>query len=88
MQSNESVITAFRYWNEAKSGSMTSTGDRLFSYNTLIAEHKDGKTYFNTTKYSSTTSKQQTYCKRILWIDFYTTKPVPLNTQSDLADYV
>ena len=44
--------------SESYTGSLYSTGDRLISYSTCIAEWtKDGKLRINVTKYSTTTSK-------------------------------
>lgn len=46
-----------------KGNSVFSKGDRLFSYDTIIAEKIDGKVYVNETKYSVTTSKAQYYLR-------------------------
>ena len=67
---NEEVVIAFSHRERAKSstGSLWSTGDCLYSYSTCIAEYtKDGKLYVNLTKYSTTTSHNQTLVKRHLF---------------------
>lgn len=59
---NEEVIKKFINGVVARNstGSLSSVGDRLFSYATCIAEFdKDGKLWKNLTKYSSTTSRHQ-----------------------------
>lgn len=64
---NEEVVKAFIMKKKAYSntGSLSSTGDRLFSYSTCIAEYdKYGNLVFNETKYSTTTSHHQTLLKR------------------------
>ena len=43
---------------------LTSTGDKLINYNTVIAYWKKDKLYINIKKYSNTTSKIQTEIKR------------------------
>lgn len=65
--SNKDVIQAFLDKVPAKCLNMHSTGDRLFSYSTCIAEwdkFSDYKLYINLTKYSVSTSKHQTYLIR------------------------
>lgn len=77
--------------NLAKSGkgnSVSSTGDKLFSYDTIIAERINGKIIVNDTKYSVTTSKAQSYLR--YYLNGYHTENVtnvPRNTQS-LAKFV
>lgn len=55
---NNEVVRNF--WNHkvGKSLNMKSTGDKLFSYKTCVAEWRGQTLYVNTTKYSRTTSKQ------------------------------
>ena len=67
---NEKVVIAFSHREKAKSstGSLWSTGDCLYSYNTCIAEYdKEGKLYVNLTKYSVTTSHHQTLVNKYLF---------------------
>lgn len=61
MMSNKNVILAFLNEEQAKSLSLFSTGDKLFSYNTCIAEWLTSDTILiNINKYSVTTSKHLT----------------------------
>lgn len=54
------VGDAFFEKKSASSNSVTSTGDKLFSYGTVIGQRlPDGKIVGNKTKYSVTTSKHQ-----------------------------
>ena len=65
--SNSDVAQAFAKGKSAKSGSMYSTGNKLYSYGTVIATRQsDGSVVLNNTKYSVTTSKQQSLAKREL----------------------
>ncbi len=67
---NEEVIKAFKRREKARSstGSLWSTGDCLYSYNTCIAEYsKKGNLYINLTEYSTTTSHHQTLVNRHLY---------------------
>lgn len=63
---NKDLIESFvrnRHFN-GRTGSMTATDGKLFSYNTCIAQHtKDGRLVINNTRYSVTTSKQQGYLR-------------------------
>lgn len=47
-----------------RGASLTSTGDKLISYETLIAEWRGGVLAINGAKYSATTSKQQGMLRR------------------------
>lgn len=82
---NQQVGQAFLKKEKGKSLNMTSTGTRLFSYNTVIAQWIDGKIVFNTTKYSRTTSKQTNWIKP--FSDMVTSEYVPFNTY-DLTSYL
>ena len=67
---NIDVIKAFSNKERARSstGSLESTGDRLYSYATCTAEYdKCGKLYINLTKYSCTTSRHQSILNRLLY---------------------
>lgn len=70
MISNKSLINAFidgNCYTNSRNGSMCVQHDRLYSYNTCIAERAlNGVIYVNTTKYSQTTSKQQSLLVRLL----------------------
>ena len=58
---NIEVIKCFMKWHPAKSssGNLRSTGEKLFSYNTCIAEWVNDYLFVNLTKYSSSTSRIQ-----------------------------
>lgn len=61
---NKEVAYAFTCRRPATGSNLMSTGDRLYSYNTCIAQYDDDNTlYVNLTKYSGTTSRHQTYLK-------------------------
>lgn len=92
---NQDVVKNFLNGKNAKSLNMTSEDNRLFSYNTIIAQiiHKDGKKILlvNNNKYSMTTScKHQSPLFRMLvqgyQYDFdkviYITDRVPMGTQN------
>jgi hypothetical protein len=66
MISNENLINAFINSQCAQNGSMRTNGDKLFSYATCIAQKTSDGILFNVCKYSTTTSKQQTYTRRAL----------------------
>lgn len=65
MLSNHNVIVEFFNGRVAQSGSMKSTGKALYSYATKIAEWSAEGIIANVTKYSVTTSKQQTEFRRM-----------------------
>lgn len=63
---NIDVIDLFNKGLTGSSENLESTGDRLYSYSTCIAQRKDdGIVYINNTKYSTTTSKHQNLVLRI-----------------------
>ena len=49
-----------------RGSSISSTGDKLYSYSTPIAEWKKDKIMLNENKYSVTTSRQQSDLKRMI----------------------
>ena len=60
MASNKFAIDQFYKGKVGKGSAMRSTGNKLWSYSTVIAERlPDGKVVGNITKYSVTTSKHQ-----------------------------
>jgi hypothetical protein len=60
MVTTSDVGDAFWRGMKARGSSVHSTGDELYSYNTLILQRlPDGRTIGNITKYSVTTSKHQ-----------------------------
>lgn len=61
---NSEVVCAFYKKKKARSstGNLISTGDKLFSYGTIIAQWTGVKTVFkNATKYNKNISKHQEY---------------------------
>lgn len=48
---------------EGKAASLSISGNRLFSYSTVIAQRSPGGLIVNTTRYSPTTSKYQNMLK-------------------------
>lgn len=81
-------IQSFVYNNpiKAKQGSVSTVGDKLYSYNTVIAERQGEHLIVNMTKYSSTTSTQQNLIVRYIeqrGTGYSIVKdPVPVNTQT------
>ena len=82
---NKQVGEKFLKGEKGKSLNMTSTGDKLFSYYTVIVQWIDGKMVFNNTKYSKTTSKQTNWIKS--YADTVTSEFVPIDTH-DLRPYI
>ena len=69
MVNNAKVVLAFKDGKLAKSKSMTSLGDKLLSYGTVICEKCNDKYYYNNTHYSNSTSKHQSIVKSLIPID-------------------
>jgi len=63
MLSNQDVVQCFYDGKAGHNRSLRSTGDKLFSYQTVILQRIRGILVGNTTKYSRTTSKHQTLAK-------------------------
>lgn len=83
---NQETAEAFLKGLSGSSDNMHSTGGKLFSYSTCIAEFNSyGDLIGNATKYSSTSSKHLSYIRK--HIDIWTTKNVPINTKS-LLNYL
>lgn len=66
MRTNKEVAEAFVLGNALSNANMTSTGDRIFSYNTCIAEsfinrYNEICFVINETRYSNTTTKHRNY---------------------------
>lgn len=59
MNTNASVIDSFLKHEENCAGHLMSTGKRLISYQTTIAQWYEGYLIVNMTKYSQTTSKHR-----------------------------
>lgn len=86
---NLDVIKNFvNHAKACKTKSVISTGDKLFSYNTIIAERINGVMYANFTKYSPTTSTAQNKLAYVLnGHAIIVEGNVPRNTQS-LANFI
>ena len=85
---NLQVINAFANGKSAKSSNhnLCSYGDKLYNYYTCLAQRlSDGTILVNTTKYSVSTSKIQTYIKYVL-TKYNGVNNVPLGA-SDLTRY-
>jgi hypothetical protein len=83
---NDEVIKEFLHKNFYKRGSsVTSDQNKLFSYNTVIAQWFENTLLVNNTKYSPTTSKAQRYLIREIDdnVEWYTVDNVRMGT-SDL----
>ena len=64
---NQEVISKFvNFAESAATANVRSTGDKLFNYETCIAQRHEGKYLLNVTRYSITTSKIQCYVRREL----------------------
>ena len=60
---NIDVVKAFVGGYKAKSAHLKSEGDKLLSYDTVIAYRHNFKLYVDTRRYSNTTSKHQRLLK-------------------------
>lgn len=85
---NSEVVAAFlnRKIAANRSGSLSSTGTKLFSYATCIAEWNNGSLIINLTKYSVTSSKHLYYLKRSYQGNYHTVLGVPRG-ESSLSKY-
>lgn len=91
------IAEAFCVGDIGRNATLTSTGDKLISYNTVIAQRLNSNSsrstvfVLNDTKYSTTSSTHLGYARRYLesrCIPYIlTTKTVPYNTQ-DLEEYL
>ena len=78
---NYDVCAAFAKGKVARCLNMHSTGDKLFSYYTCIAERNGNKMRLNLTKYSVSTSKQQTYMlSACSGLDYEIVRNIPIGT--------
>lgn len=94
---NQNVIKAFYNQNtgnkvESHTGNLyiTTDGKRLMNYGTCLAQRVGNTIIINSSKYSVTTSKIQTWLRGEFAYHpsvVYTGKPVPFNI-SDLKEYV
>lgn len=88
MKSNNDIVDDFYSKKLSNNRNLTSTGNKLISYNTTIAERiviNDVEHIIkNITKYSSSTFKHQRLVNKY---DYITTKDVPKNT-ANLKKYI
>lgn len=83
---NNQVVNAFLNGGHGQSLNMRTDGERLWSYNTVMAQHIKGLgIVFNTTRYSVTTSKQTSQLRGLNVLK--TTKFAPIGTQ-DLSNLI
>ena len=84
--SNKEVINAFVNGKNARSsnGNLKSVNGKLISYYTTIAQkNEDGTFVLNTTKYSVSTSKIQTWTKHALrFYDYKEVTNIPIGAHS------
>lgn len=69
MNTNEDVVNAFMHGMTLSSQNLSSTGDKLMSYNTCIIQRfADTETIYviNMTRYSSTTSRHRNSAYRMI----------------------
>ena len=57
------VMTRGVVLKRKKVNNLTIEGNKLFNYNTIIAQYENGTLYINTTKYSMTTTRIQNLLK-------------------------
>ena len=81
---NSEVVEAFLKGRVAvnQGGSLFSTGTKLFSYATCIAEWSKDSLIINLTKYSVTSSKHLYYLKRSYQGNYHTILGVPMGKSS------
>ena len=85
----QEVISKFAHFAEsAATANVRSIGDKLFNYETCIAQRHEGKVIVNVTRYSVTTSKIQNYLRgEMANKDVIEVANVPLGT-FDLIPYI
>lgn len=77
---NAEVAIRFLHKEAGNSTTMKSDGEKLYSYNTCIAQYHNDKIVGNATKYSSTSSRHLSYVRN--HVDVWTTEYVPINTHN------
>ena len=81
MMRNSEVIQCFLNQEAANGSNLYSTGDKLVSYSTTIAQWKVGRLILNTTYYSRSTSKWQNQIIPPKYIEPIIIDNVPRGTQ-------
>ena len=89
MMKNSEVAKDFAFGLESRAGNFFSTGDKAFSYDTIIAQRIDGVVYINNTYYSNTTSRHRGLIRRAFDSDqkIITLEDIPIGTH-DLRPYI
>lgn len=92
MLKNLTVIEGFLFRKPCKSENLTSTGDKLFTYDTCLAQWTDSYLIINMTRYSTSSSSHFNIlwalcCKYLKKHERECVDSVPKNTK-DLLDYV
>ena len=85
MITNKKVVECFLHKIKGNNVNLRSTGRKLYSYSTVIAQWYDSTLICNSTKYSVSTSKHMSYIKN--YVDTWTTRNVPRDTE-DLIPYL
>lgn len=86
---NQEVISKFvNFAESAATANVRSTGDKLLSYYTCIAQRHEGKIIVNVTRYSITTSKLQNNLRyELSGYDVIEVTNVPIGT-CNLVPYI
>lgn len=89
---NKEVCEEFMHHRIASGSNLVSTGDKLFSYNTCIAQWHPHGVLYNETKYSTTTSRHQYYLRIAIfnnlgWVGATILSNVNYNTRDLMSDY-
>lgn len=85
MRTSELINNFIGGATKGKASNMHIDGDRLFNYNTVIAQYMGGRLVINKTKYSPTTTKHQNRLLRE-FTEAETVEKVPMNAW-DLRPY-
>lgn len=86
---NKDVIVDFVHHTSSKVLNLYSDGNKLFSFETCIAQWNNGVLIINCTKYSITTSRHLTLLRRALLNDvcIIEVKDIPIETK-DLEKFI
>lgn len=89
---NKEVCKEFIHHRAACGSNLVSTGDKLFSYNTCIAQWYPHGVIYNETKYSPTTSRHQSYLRNAIthnigWVGVVIVDNINFNTRDLMLDY-
>lgn len=89
MMKNSEVAKDFAFGLESRAGNFFSTGDKAFSYDTIIAQRIDRVVYLNGTYYSNTTSRHRNLIKQAFGSGqkIVTLEDIPIGAD-DLRPYI